>query len=168
MVSWRLPLGMARMLVLGMLLCSCGGRALVNQTCPDMDASPRDATTDTTVEAGRDAKADAPSDAPEDATWASHFDANYNRDYPPAPGEYPDPSGGLCGQSDTCAAGAGLCDFQSGWCCHGRFTTDRQDQAECLCGQSLGCAPPEVCCSAYGATVSVCMAAARDCNGVAY
>jgi hypothetical protein len=134
------------------VVCSCGGRALVEHDCDD--ASVHDTGASGT--------------SPEDGGVSSAGDADTGSTYDPIPGEYPDPSGGLCGQSDTCAPGSGLCDFQSGWCCHGRFTTDRDGQAECLCGQSLGCAPPQVCCSAHGATVSVCVADPKDCNGVAY
>jgi hypothetical protein len=136
------------------LPCSCGGRALAVETC-DGDASAHDGGSHLVVDGATSIAADALPDAIPSVP-------------PPAPGEYPDPSGGLCGQSDTCAPGAGLCDFQSGWCCHGRFTTDRDGQAECLCGQSLGCPPPQLCCSAHGATVSVCVADAKACNGVAY
>jgi hypothetical protein len=140
-------------LLIGFSPCACGGRALAEQVCPGTDAA---------------FAADAlPDDAAADA-WPTHFDATFNTEYPPPVGEYPDPPGGLCGFSDSCAAGAGLCDMRSGWCCHGRFTTDTSGAPACLCGTALGCAPSQVCCSAHGGFVSTCISATDVCNGVAF
>jgi hypothetical protein len=95
------------------------------------------------------------------ASWFRQFpDAQAFDGYlPPVVGEYPLSSGQPCGQS-PCASG--FCEFTSGWCCSG---DGRPNGVGCLCGTSLGCLPPQVCCDLPETYVPQCVADLDACAG---
>ncbi len=115
--------------------------------------------------ASEDGGTDGISDAELD--WFAQFDGAHGFDgfYPPAPGEFPAQDGSFCKVDYNCGS-EGLqahCDIGTGWCCSGEGRAGK-----CVCGYSLGCLPPEMCCDYPEASVPVCatsVAACRDAGG---
>lgn len=69
------------------------------------------------------------------------------------PGEFP-VAGGDC-LKRTCPNNA-LCDSSTKWCCDGTLAASK-----CVCGDELGCKPPETCCLLPGATRLRCVIASE-------
>lgn len=71
----------------------------------------------------------------------------------PIPNTFP-ASGGSCVSSKCFGDGDSndvVCDFDTGWCCAGNFTS-----TGCQCGESRGCIPPYVCCRTRGEVIRQC------------
>ena len=106
-----------------------------------------------------------------DAPWWSNFDAQYDPAHPPLPGTFPPSDNQLCGAFvdgsgyvngciDARYPRAASCVRPTGWCCSGKITTGK-----CMCGWTLGCVGPQVCCAKPGDTVPRCEADTNACVG---
>jgi hypothetical protein len=117
-----------------LLACACDG-AIEDLGAPDASADAGGGSTGR-GDAGRGADGSAA-----DAPWHTRYDAALpDPANPPMPGEYP-PERGDCITWDNVCFGRGSCDRRTGWCCNGTFRFPG-----CVCGATLGCQPPEVCC----------------------
>lgn len=155
MVSRHFRLGTLGTLgVLALALTAFGSSACASKIIYD-DVPETDAGVDTRDTAEPDAVVDL--DAAD--AWRSHFDAPADPIDPPTEGSYPPVGGGLCPVS-PCGSGA-TCDEGSGWCCGGRFRAGK-----CMCGGTLGCKPPSVCCALPGTSTPSCVADVSLCPGV--
>ncbi len=130
------------------------------------------------VDGGSDATVDAPADVAaesspvdaSDANWFAQFDVyQYDGHDPPYVGEYPLSTRQPClGDNPLAEAGnpticdpLAQCDTFTGWCCSGEV----KSQA-CVCGASLGCLPPDVCCDLPDALAPSCVDGMAACpNG---
>lgn len=101
---------------------------------------------------------DVSSDGGVDAWWAM-FDARFDPDAPPLPGEYP-PKRYKCIDGYDCYD-VGHCDDWTGWCCFGR---QELGTTVCKCGATLGCAYPQVCCVEPGDLLPRCLASLERCK----
>lgn len=122
------------------------------------DASPNDAAVDnaTDVQPADDAGVDAPDDW---AWYFAQFDVyQYDGRHPPLVGEYPW-SMGACTSALSCLPYAG-CDNSTGWCCSGY-----PEMQGCMCGATLGCLPPQMCCYLPDATAPSCVDGPDACPG---
>ena len=135
-------------MLLGALGVGCSGRIVYDE--PAHNATIVEAAPDTADKAIDTAPFDVFDDTQDpDAWWRRYPDALHDPIGAPLDGTYP-AEGGLYCPGPACFAN-GLCDSLSGWCCGGHFREGR-----CVCGATLGCVPPQVCCPRAGATDGVC------------
>ncbi len=111
-----------------------------------------------------DARADV--DSADAFDWFAQFDGaqSFEGLYPPAPGEFPPTPGDKpCGPANLCLGETAHCDIATGWCCSGELR-----KTGCVCGQTYGCLPPEMCCDFPDADIPICassVAICRDAGG---
>ena len=120
------------------LATACGGEVLID-----------DGGTDASIDQGDEAQMDAGGDG----AWWRHFDAQPFDGYAlPIPGEYPPADG----QPSNCVWTGAITDDGTGWCCIGSFILG--PNSRCMCGGTLGCSPPDVCCVSAFDHSAVCKA----------
>lgn len=128
---------------------SCGGEVALRDA--GADAAEDGLGTEASVDAGGDA-------ADLDAWWRQFDVAPFDGYSPPIPGEFP-PEGGIpCNAGGECPIGFAACNFGTGWCCEQFYHNE-----QCVCGATLGCLPPQVCCPVSGQVQYSCVATANAC-----